>query len=302
MTSFIDSEPCVIVGDEAVSKTAIEEDVFLLIHTFAKEKERTFATFAKIWKEMDFSLIHFGCPDQNGRPYFMQAINEAIIEHFQYTNPAVRLGVMFALFLIYFSQPDIWPRQQIRMTIKTWPPICQFAGECSKDRTLADGYIAFIKLYADHAFAFYALPTQSYSNISDMATHNQLDSLYGFLKEIRQLHWNRNVSNYLDESKLDDLENLTKMYSDAKKELFKTRHATLAAQKLMKDLANIHETNATHLQRVLQSSSLGSSEDFASAERELVQRYETARFNSVLKQNLKAINDTTSSAVREGYN
>jgi hypothetical protein len=28
---------------------------------------------------MDFSLIHFGCPDQNGRPYFMQAINEAIL-------------------------------------------------------------------------------------------------------------------------------------------------------------------------------------------------------------------------------
>jgi hypothetical protein len=65
-------------------------------------------------------------------------------------------------------------------------------------------------------------------------------------------------SNYLDDSKLDDLQILTKKYADAKEELFKTRHATLAAQKLMKDLANIHETNPAHLQRVLQSSSLGS--------------------------------------------
>jgi hypothetical protein len=106
-------------------------------------------------------------------------------------------------------------------------------------------------------------------------------------------------SNYLDDSKLDDLQILTKKYADAKEELFKTRHATLAAQKLMKDLANIHETNPAHLQRVLQSSSLGSKEDFASTERELVQRYETARFNSMLQQNIRATHNAPSSVTED---
>jgi len=90
-------------------------------------------------------------------------------------------------------------------------------------------------------------------------------------------------SSHFDSEKLQNLESLSKKYMDAKQELFCTRHGTLAAQKLMQDLANIHETNPTHLRRVLQSSSLGSGdEDFIKSTNDLIARYEEARFNSTV--------------------
>lgn len=92
----------------------------------------------------------------------------------------------------------------------------------------------------------------------------------------------------MDEDKLYHLEMLSQKYMDAKKDLFYTRHGTLAAQKLMNDLANIQESNPTHLRRVLQSSSLGNGdEEFMAATKELVARYEEARFNSVVNQHTK---------------
>lgn len=36
MTTYIDSEPSVVVGEEAIFKNAIERDIFMLIHSFAK--------------------------------------------------------------------------------------------------------------------------------------------------------------------------------------------------------------------------------------------------------------------------
>jgi hypothetical protein len=93
----------------------------------------------------------------------------------------------------------------------------------------------------------------------------------------------------LNREKLDAIDVLSQKYMDAKKELFNTRHGTLAAQKVMKDLANIQETNPNHLRRVLQSSSLGHrDETFVSSIRDIVSRYELARFNSVVHQQRKA--------------
>jgi hypothetical protein len=98
---------------------------------------------------------------------------------------------------------------------------------------------------------------------------------------------------------LEGVESLSQKYVEAKKELFNTRHGTLAAQKIMKDLANIHETNPTHLRRVLQSSSLGSSEDFASTESDLVRRYESARFNTAMQQYRESTRDPKPATPRE---
>jgi hypothetical protein len=93
----------------------------------------------------------------------------------------------------------------------------------------------------------------------------------------------------MNNEKLDAVDALSRKYMDAKKELFNTRQGTLAAQKVMKDLANIQETNPTHLRRVLQSSSLGHGDDeFVSSIREIVCRYEDARFNSVVHKQRNA--------------
>ncbi|CAO3683115.1 unnamed protein product [Umbelopsis ramanniana] len=289
MASYVDSEPTFTVGSEAISRNAIERDIFLLIGSFAKQKVHTLDTFSNIWKDYNFSLIHFACPDQQGRPMFMQAINEAILEHFRFETTSIRLGVIFSLYLTYFSQPDIWPREPIRVTAETWTSILDFMEQCDRNKCGADGHDALNKLMNDEAFKFCATQSVINTNIYDQHFSFEVQAIDDFLQDVRKRHWKNNISSYMNNEKLDAVDALSRKYMDAKKELFNTRQGTLAAQKVMKDLANIQETNPTHLRRVLQSSSLGhGDEEFVSSIREIVSRYEDARFNSVVHKQRNA--------------
>ncbi|KAH8555971.1 small nuclear RNA activating complex, subunit SNAP43-domain-containing protein [Umbelopsis sp. PMI_123] len=289
MASYLDSEPIITVGNEAISRNAIERDIFLLIHSFARQEVHSLETFSNIWKEYNFSLIHFACSDQQGRPIFMQAVNEAILEHFCFETISVRLGVIFSLYLMYFSQPDIWPREPIRVTAETWNSILDFMDQCDERGCGGDGHTALTKLLNDEAFKFCALQSVKEASIFEQNSSYETQAIDDYLREVRRRHRKSNISSNLNREKLDAIDVLSQKYMDAKKELFNTRHGTLAAQKVMKDLANIQETNPTHLRRVLQSSSLGHRDEaFVSSIRDIVSRYEEARFNSVVHQQRKA--------------
>ncbi|RUS25961.1 hypothetical protein BC938DRAFT_471414 [Jimgerdemannia flammicorona] len=74
-----DSRNSIIIGHTAISKSALEADLRLLMLAFQRKQSYKFSAFADTWKEYNFSLIHFACPEKNGRENFMQALFQIVL-------------------------------------------------------------------------------------------------------------------------------------------------------------------------------------------------------------------------------
>lgn len=129
------------------------------------------------------------------------AVTDHNTEHFQFSSNTIRLGIVYALYLMYYSQPEIWPRESIRMTkgedfrltvtvcypntvtqfTERWESFHSFAEQCALNRELADGYITYVKLLYDNAFKFCALPTFTHRNVHNALANREI-ATYGFLK------------------------------------------------------------------------------------------------------------------------
>ncbi|RUS17039.1 small nuclear RNA activating complex, subunit SNAP43-domain-containing protein [Endogone sp. FLAS-F59071] len=112
-----DPRNSIVIGHTAISRSALEADLRLLMLAFQRKQSYSFTSFADTWKEYNFSLIHFACPEKNGREGFVQTLFQIVLGYFSSSLLEMQLGVFYALYLLYFTQPENWDRVGIRVTL-----------------------------------------------------------------------------------------------------------------------------------------------------------------------------------------
>lgn len=152
-----DSNKSVVnLGRTGVYLSAIEGDVRTLMRTFQRLQSYDFQTFCQVWKHLNFSLIHFVATEKNSRHNFMRAIYRLILSHFQRSAILeIRIGVLYALYLVYYTQPVNFPNIRIRATQEMWQMFCQAYQYCN-EAEIRDVVYVFDKLREGGAFELVA--------------------------------------------------------------------------------------------------------------------------------------------------
>ncbi len=150
----------IILGSEVILRSALEQDVRTLMVSYQKKQAYDFTSFADVWKERTFSLVHFACPEKLGRPVFMQTLYQIILSYNTMNTRLleVKLGVLYGLYLLYFTQPEvfpIFPKEKIRLILTSWKEIFELY-KYSKQYDLYDAVYIYEKMRKEHIFEFVA--------------------------------------------------------------------------------------------------------------------------------------------------
>ncbi|KAJ2006319.1 hypothetical protein GGI04_000694 [Coemansia thaxteri] len=147
-----DTKNVVNLGRTSVYVSAIEGDVRTLMRTFQRLQAFDFESFCEVWKQLNFSLIHFVATEKNSRQNFMRTTYRLILSHFQ---PGaileIRIGVLYALYLVYFTQPVNFPNINIRVTMDMWSMLTKLYQYCNES-DIRDVVYVFDRLMSDGAF------------------------------------------------------------------------------------------------------------------------------------------------------
>ncbi|KAJ2615323.1 hypothetical protein H4S08_001287 [Coemansia sp. RSA 1365] len=147
-----DTKYVVNLGRTGVYLSAIEGDVRTLMRTFQRLQSFDFESFAEIWKALNFSLIHFVATEKNSRQNFMRTTYRLILYHFQSDAILeIRVGVVYALYLMYFTQPVNFPNINIRVTMEMWTMLTKLYQYCS-EADIRDVVYVFDRLVDEGAF------------------------------------------------------------------------------------------------------------------------------------------------------
>ncbi|CAG8597190.1 4600_t:CDS:2 [Paraglomus brasilianum] len=152
----------ITIGNERVKRKALERDIRLLIEGYVEKSSTDYATFNQVWTNLQFSLIHFVCPEKSGRELFMQCLYQITLSNYLET----RLGVLFTLYLLYFTQPEAFFRVKIRLSPTMWQALYALYEYC-KENELEDAAFVYKKLRTSQAFVFVAVadPCGEFGNI-----------------------------------------------------------------------------------------------------------------------------------------
>ncbi|KAI9477632.1 hypothetical protein LPJ78_000082 [Coemansia sp. RSA 989] len=147
-----DSKRVLNLGRTGVYLSAIEGDVRTLMRTFQRLQSFEFESFREIWKALNFSLIHFVATEKNSRQNFMRTTYRLILGHFQPSAILeIRIGVVYALYLMYFTQPVNFPNISIRVTIDMWNMLTKLYQYC-READIRDAVYVFERLVNNGAF------------------------------------------------------------------------------------------------------------------------------------------------------
>ncbi|EDO29027.1 predicted protein [Nematostella vectensis] len=135
------------------------DDCRLLLSRFESHSTVRFEIFSQIWKEMNFSFIHCGRKDFNGRIQIVDYLYRVVSSYlsssctFQY-----RVGALYCLYAIYHTQL-CKPKIKIRMTLPMWKDLNDLHEQFRIDKHYDADFI-LRSLKNDRAFIFCAMPTQ----------------------------------------------------------------------------------------------------------------------------------------------
>ncbi|KAJ2345599.1 hypothetical protein IWW50_000727 [Coemansia erecta] len=147
-----DSKSVVNLGRTGVYLSAVEGDVRTLMRTFQRLQSFDFESFREIWKALNFSLIHFVATEKNSRQNFMRTTYRLILSHFQAgAILEIRIGVIYALYLMYFTQPVNFPNINIRVTMDMWVMLVKLYEYC-READIRDAVYVFDRLVGVGAF------------------------------------------------------------------------------------------------------------------------------------------------------
>ncbi|KAJ2831630.1 hypothetical protein J3B01_004896 [Coemansia erecta] len=147
-----DSKSVVNLGRTGVYLSAVEGDVRTLMRTFQRLQSFDFESFREIWKALNFSLIHFVATEKNSRQNFMRTTYRQILSHFQAgAILEIRIGVIYALYLMYFTQPVNFPNINIRVTMDMWSMLTKLYSY-SREADIRDAVYVFDRLVQVGAF------------------------------------------------------------------------------------------------------------------------------------------------------
>ncbi|KAF9084119.1 Small nuclear RNA activating complex, polypeptide 1, 43kDa [Mortierella sp. AD031] len=112
---------CISLAKSAIFTSALRSDIYGLMKEY-KEKESTeYPPFAAIWKDRQFSLIHFACREIQSRDVFIAGLSEIFFQYLssKETFP-VHAGAVYGLYLVYSTQPTNFKKIPIRLTSSAW--------------------------------------------------------------------------------------------------------------------------------------------------------------------------------------
>ncbi|KAI7826329.1 small nuclear RNA activating complex, subunit SNAP43-domain-containing protein [Kickxella alabastrina] len=151
-----DTKSVVNLGRTGVYLSAIEGDVRTLMRTFQRLQAYDIVSFCEVWKALNFSLIHFVATEKNSRQNFMRTAYRLILGHFQADAILeIRIGVIYALYLMYFTQPVNFPNIGIRVPMDIWIQLTKLYQYCN-EAEIRDVVYVFDRLMGDGAFELVA--------------------------------------------------------------------------------------------------------------------------------------------------
>ncbi|ORX66185.1 hypothetical protein DL89DRAFT_73020 [Linderina pennispora] len=151
-----DTKALVNLGRTGVYLSAIEGDVRTLMRTFQKLQAYDFESFCAVWKVLNFSLIHFVATEKNSRQNFMRTVYRIVLNHLQQgALLEIRIGVVYALYLLYYSQPVNFPNIKVRVSMEHWAVLTSLYQYC-RGSEIHDIVYIFDKLREDAAFELVA--------------------------------------------------------------------------------------------------------------------------------------------------
>ncbi|KAI8881532.1 hypothetical protein K501DRAFT_252942 [Backusella circina FSU 941] len=211
---------------------------------FLSKSTRSFDEFDTTWNELHFELIHFGCLNERYRKDFMITIYSCLLTYFK--SPVARSGVIFGLYYLYQSQPNMWEYVPIRVSYDIWYSMFDFYLKSVDKGTDLEGAAIFDKLRKMKAFEF------SNENIVTMipAAETEFKKAINTLDKIEEIRRDKMANDPTHFANDESFNSLSKLYNNAKQTAFLTPQATLAMQAMLRESVNITENNQRMLQNV----------------------------------------------------
>uniref|UniRef100_A0AAY4AW83 snRNA-activating protein complex subunit 1 n=1 Tax=Denticeps clupeoides TaxID=299321 RepID=A0AAY4AW83_9TELE len=124
-----------------------------LLGRFQQTESVRFETFCEIWRDMDFSSVHYGVPMACEKRAFTRM---ALAKAYSYFLPPytfqIRTGGLYLLYGVYHTQLA-WPKEKIWVALKDWCIILQFLQNALEAGHLDVLYI-YRKLVSEKAIIF----------------------------------------------------------------------------------------------------------------------------------------------------
>ncbi|RIA91732.1 small nuclear RNA activating complex, subunit SNAP43-domain-containing protein [Glomus cerebriforme] len=227
----------IILGMEVISQSALEQDVKMLMISYQKKQAYDFTSFTDVWKERTFSLIHFACPEKLGRSLFMQTLYQIILSYNAMNTRLleVKLGVLYSLYLLYFTQPEVFPKERIRLTFETWQQIFELY-KYSKQYDLYDAVYIYEKMRKERVFDF-VYDVDPCGTILKKGTKRKATNS---LKEIMQEISISPVGGLESTNILEDGDNIVQRYYSKRNKLMGTELAKIASNKVIRRRIDSH--------------------------------------------------------------
>jgi len=147
------------------------------MHKYEQHAEISFKSFRQVWKQMKFSKVHQENLDTDTSEYIHACYYHFLSFLFVEAPLIIRVGVVYGIYLLYFTQP-ISPKAKLTVTTTVWIPLKTTVDDM-KEKRIADGYQCYLKLLEDGAIYFSAVlnPAAALVHIEGDEGHKEADSL-----------------------------------------------------------------------------------------------------------------------------
>ncbi|KAI8076861.1 small nuclear RNA activating complex, subunit SNAP43-domain-containing protein [Halteromyces radiatus] len=245
----------------AIPIPLIRGDIELLIQTFMAQEQHTYQVFTTIWSQLEFDHIHFACLYKDSRETFMNHLYDAVFDYLDVNIDQTKMGVIYALYYLFITQPTPWPIHGIRVDKDRWIHLFDFYIYCCRmeSKEYAQAAMIFRRLKDDlHAFVFVADHRLDDLNVMEKKEKEASLKLIEEFHDLQQRRFKDDATATCFDEVTADIGSVVELYEKMKRRACITPQATLATQTWIKDTMNINETNREKLQNVMMKGVLAS--------------------------------------------
>ncbi|CAG8840990.1 36110_t:CDS:2 [Gigaspora margarita] len=147
----------------------------------------------------------------------------------------VKLGVLYGLYLLFFTQPDTFDKVRIRLSLKMWKSLFELYQYCQK-HDIYDAEYIYEKMRADDAFEFVAVidPCGEYGNIGKGLKR----TIPNYVIEIKDELSTGPLGEFECPESLNCLDQIVNQYRLKKRKISETEEAKAASRKITRDKMN----------------------------------------------------------------
>ncbi|PVV01463.1 hypothetical protein BB560_004120 [Smittium megazygosporum] len=242
---------------------AIKADILSLLRMYQKESCYDFSSFKKIWRQLEFPMIHLAVPDPYFKHFFTLFLFRFVLENFNSDNSIhVNLAAVYTCYLLYFTQVESTSKEKIPLLVSEYELLAAFYSSCVS-KGYDDPVYIIERLFESNAFELSAYPEKNPYILITNGYSEVEKSNNAALSRINKLHRLEHLEKILNGRSMGAFENLN----------FKKRHLELeetysAAKKLLlaDDQSTDEHNQASTRKNLAESKYIGAS-DFISLER-----------------------------------